>query len=51
MSVCVFLKVRGSESACVKQHELMSECVGVMSKEPEAVNTSTANPFSEIASS
>lgn len=38
------------DSACVKQHELMIEFVVVVSKEPEAVITSAAEPFMKIAS-
>lgn len=36
--------------ACVKQHELVMEFVVIVSKEPEAVITSTAEPFRKIAS-
>lgn len=42
--------MRERKSACVKQHELMMEFVVVVSKEPEAVITSTAEPFRKIAS-
>lgn len=46
--VCVCVYASERKSACVKQHELMIEFVVVVSKEPEAVITSTAEPFRKI---
>ena len=50
--LCVFLCVHVAEHwrACVKQHEPMMEFVVTVSKEPEAVITSSAEPFRKIVS-